>query len=146
MKEADFDFCDVYGNVCFENSMTDVALKENCNCPMECETIRYSSYHVSSPFNPEVLCSRQTGGLMEEFYRNKHPPHFVRNLLKFTGDNVTSDAYEICKRNIQYRAEVTFQLATDIMSVTVLSRRLSFFDKLSDFGNNKTSLLSFIIF
>ena len=49
-------------------------------------------------------------------------------------DNVTDDQSEICKRNIKYRAEVTFQLATHTIAVTVISRRLSFFDKLSGFG------------
>ena len=118
--------------------MSNDTLKENCNCPMECESISYSSYYVSSPFDAEELCSRQPNGLMEEFYKNKHPPQFVRNLKKFNGlhlgKNVTADEYDICKRRIQYRAEVTFQLATNTMSVTVVSRRLSFFDKLSGFG------------
>ena len=108
-------------------------MKDICSCPMECESISYSSYYVSSPFNPEELCSSQPDGLMEEFDNNRFPPQFVRNLKKFT-KNVTADEYEICKRNIKYRAEVTFQLATNTMSVTVISRRLSFFDKLSGFG------------
>ena len=75
---------------------------------------------------------------MEEYYENKYPPQFVRNLKKYKGlvseVNVTSDANEICLKNIQYKAEVTFQLATNTISVTVISRRLSFFDKLSGFG------------
>ena len=101
---------------------------------MECEFLSYSSYYVSSPFNAEELCPRQQDGLMEEFHENKYPPQFVRNLKMFTGDNVTADEYELCKKNIQYKAEVTFLLATNTMSVTVISRRLSFFDKLSGFG------------
>ena len=108
-------------------------MKKNCNCPIECEFVSYSSYYVSSPFDPEEMCSRQPDGLMEEFYENKHPPQFVRNLKKFTR-NVTSDEYEICKTNVHYVADITFQLATNTMCVTVISRRLSFFDKLSGFG------------
>ena len=81
---------------------------------MDCESIGYSSYYVSSPFNPEELCSRQPNGFMEEFYDDKYPPQFIRNLKKFkglvSGNNVTSDANEICLKNIQYKAEVTFQL------------------------------------
>ena len=114
--------------------MTNDTLKENCNCPMECESVSYSLYSVSSPFKPEKLCPRQPDGLMEEFYKNKFPTQFVRNLKKFTKKNVTSKEYEICEENIRYRAEVTFQLATNTISVTVISRRLSFFDKLSGFG------------
>ena len=136
MKDKDYDFCDVYGNVCFEKAMTDDTLKENCDCPMECEFISYSSYYVSSPFNPEELCSRQPDGLMEEFFQNKYPPQILRKLKHFVKDNETSDAYEICKKSILYRAEVTFQLTKNTISVTVISRRLSFFDKLSGFGKD----------
>ena len=123
--------------------MSEDTLKENCNCPMECEFISYSSYYVSSPFDPDELCSKQPGGLMENFYDNRHPPQFVRNLKKFT-KNVTSDEYEICKKNAKFRSEVTFQLATNTMSVTVISRRLSFFDKLSGFGKDFVLNLPFI--
>ena len=49
--------------------------------------------------------------------------------------NESSDEADICKRMLPYRAQVTFRLATDTVSVTVRSRRLSFFDKISGFGN-----------
>ena len=71
--------------------------------------------------------------MMKEYYLNKFPPQFIRKLQKYK-DNVTEDQSTICKRNINYRAEVTFQLATNEMPLTVISRRLSFFDKLSGFG------------
>ena len=71
--------------------------------------------------------------MMKEFYKHKFPPQFIRNLIMFK-DNISADESENCKKNIQYRAEVTFQLATNEMPVTVISRRLSFFDKLSGFG------------
>ena len=48
--------------------------------------------------------------------------------------NVSKDPIDYCKKNLKYRAEVIFRLATDSLSVTVMSRRLSFFDKMSAFG------------
>ena len=48
--------------------------------------------------------------------------------------NSSDDMADICKTSIQYKAEVIFRLATNTMTVTVSSRRLSFFDKLSGFG------------
>ena len=71
---------------------------------------------------------------MKEFYEHKFPPEFIRNLRKFK-DNVTSDQAEICKNYMKYRAKITFKLATDTIQVTVSSKRLSFFDQLSGFGN-----------
>ena len=77
--------------------------------------------------------------LMKEFYlnKNKSPPQFIRR-LKEIKENITSDEDAYCKRNIQYRAEVIFRLATDSVSLTVITKRLSFFDKLSAFGKNET--------
>ena len=49
--------------------------------------------------------------------------------------NDSSEEKDLCAKYLPYRAEVTFRLATDTVSVTVRSRRLSFFDKLSAFGN-----------
>ena len=70
---------------------------------------------------------------MKPFYENKFPPQFIRRLKQFK-DNSSSQEQDYCKKNIQYRAEVIFRMATDTMSVTVMSPRLSFFDKMSAFG------------
>ena len=72
--------------------------------------------------------------LMKEFYKNPFPSNFIRNLRMFN-KNETADEKAICKRNSQYRAKITFRLATDFETTTVKTRRLSFFDMLSGFGN-----------
>ena len=130
-------FCDIYGNVCFENSMKNASRMKNCKCPMECNAISYSFSLVSTPFNPQKMCPKNEGKtefLMKDFYLNKYPPRFVRRLIEFK-QNKSSDNDVNCRRNIQYRAEVIFTLATDSISVTVISRRLTFMDRLSAFGN-----------
>ena len=52
--------------------------------------------------------------------------------------NASADVTDVCTTNIQYRAEIIFKLATNNIQVTVTSRRLSFFDKLSAFGKKLT--------
>ena len=118
---------------------------------MECNTLQYSFHHVSSPFYPEELCPnydniRQLSPLkfkepfmMEPFYKNISPPPFVRSMMKVKY-NFSETAVENCKRNLQYRAEIIFRMATDSMPVTVMSRRLSFFDKMSAFGKHQISV------
>ena len=105
---------------------------------MECNSISYSFTLVSTPFDPEGMCPLQATKnnkfLMKEFYVNESPPIFVRNLIHFVDNSSVVSSKDLCMRNLQYRAEVIFRLATDTISVTVMSRRLSFFDKLSDFG------------
>ena len=131
--------CDIYGNICFEKHMKTTPPEWICDCPMECNTISYSFSIVSSTFDPEELCPNPKSKkapenfLMKPFYENKFPSPFVRRMMKYK-DNITFDDVADCKNNLAYRAEVKFKLVTDTMSVTVLSRRLSFFDKLSAFG------------
>ena len=72
--------------------------------------------------------------MMKQFYEHKFPPQFIRKLIEVK-DNVSSNATEYCKRNLEYRAEVIFRMATDSVTVTVMSSRLSFFDMMSSFGN-----------
>ena len=111
--------------------------EDECDCPLECDAISYSHYYVSTPFNMDEICPKKAfyinTFMMKEFYENPMPPRIIRSIKGFL-DNVTSDQYELCKINSQYRAKVIFRLATDTMTVTVTSRRLSFFDKLSSFG------------
>ena len=70
---------------------------------------------------------------MKNFYENQSPPRFVTRLLGLKENHVPYDG-EVCQKNIQFRAEVIFRVATNSFPVTVMSRRLSFFDKLSAFG------------
>ena len=128
----------MYGNLCFEDIMANYTLEQYCDCPMECDSISYSFSVVSIPFNEVGLCAatlKSPQPLMREFYGKPFPKVFIRKLQRFI-KNESDSTSEICKRNVQYRAEVLFKLATNNIAVTVTSKRLSFFDKLSGFGRN----------
>ena len=106
-----------------------------CDCPKECNTLSYSFSVTSTPLDPDELCTPDDSK-MGQFYYHKFPADFVRTQMKMKY-NVTNDATDYCKKNIEYRAELVFKMATDSMEVTVLSRRLSFFDKMSAFGRTE---------
>ena len=104
---------------------------------MECTSISYSLRVVSTKFEEKEMCGETSeNSVMKEFNAEGHkfPPQFIRKLIHLKNNSVSSDEVEFCKRNLKYRAEVIFRLATDSMSVTVISSRLSFFDKMSAFG------------
>ena len=130
-------FCDIYGNKCFDDSMDKPNVEDQCDCPTECNSVSYSFSTVSTPFDINKLCPSKSlnsdNFLMKPFYENKFPPQFIRKLIKIK-NNVSDDAQDYCKKNLQYRAELIFKMATDSVSVTVMSQRLSFFDKMSAFG------------
>ena len=110
-----------------------------CDCPVECNTISYSfSIKESKQLSTDLCPSPQNAGdfLMKPFYDNEFPPPFVKGLMKIKNPvNQDQDIQDDCKANLENRAEVIFKLATDTMAVTIMSRRLSFFDKMSAFGN-----------
>ena len=111
-------------------------MENNCDCPMECNSVTYSFSIISTPFTKEEMCLKETNQghyLMRQFYEHKFPHQFVRKLIEVK-NNVSSDAVDYCKKNLKYRAQVIFRMATDSVSVTVMSSRLSFFDKMSSFG------------
>ena len=116
--------------------MKNNSIEDKCHCPMECDYISYSFSVVSTPFNPEEMCPNnpRPQDPMREFYDYKSPPKFVGKLIQFR-KNISAQDADYCMRNIMYRAEVNFRLATNSLSVTIMSRRLSFFDKMSSFGN-----------
>ena len=107
---------------------------------MGCNELSYSFSFVSTPLDPDELCTQtEYGSLMWSFYQNKYPPQHVRTLLKIKS-NISDDAAEYCRKNLEYRAEVIFRMATDSMPVTIMSSRLSFFDKMSAFGECLTKI------
>ena len=123
--------------MCFEKSMKNTPTDWTCDCPVECNYISYSFSLVSTPFNPEELCPRDMVSedfLMKPFYQNR----VGRAMIKMK-NNITEIEY--CKQHLKYRAEVIFRLATDSIDVTVMSRRLSFFDKMSAFGGRTNYVL-----
>ena len=130
-------FCDIYGNKCIEDSINTVDIEKSCDCPIECTSISYSFTKVSTPFDGDEFCPPSIMGhgdfLMKPFYEDKEPPKFVRKLWKIKY-NVSDDDMGYCKDTLKYRAEVIFRLATDSIYVTVLNKRLSFFDMLSSLG------------
>ena len=116
--------------------MKNFTLEKNCDCPLDCDSITYSYSLVSSPLKEDELCAnkqRSPTPLMTDFYQKPFPKLFIRLLEKYA-KNISADPFEICSKYLKYRAVVIFKLATNEVSVTITSRRLSFFDKLSGFG------------
>ena len=142
-QNDNFIICDTYGNICFENVMKNRS-KNNCDvtkCPMDCNSISYSYSIVSTPFKETELCSK-TGkdSIFEEFYNNPFPPSFMTKARTYFY-NENSKPSDLCRKYLPYRAEVSFRLATDTVSVIVRTRRLSFFDKLSAFGKGNSTII-----
>ena len=128
--------CDIYGSLCFEKYMKNVTLEKECDCPLDCDSITYSYSLVSSRLYENEICTGNQNSptpLMKDFYRKPFPKLFIRRLQKFA-KNISADTFEICSKYLKYRAVVIFKIATNDVSVTITSRRLSFFDKLSGFG------------
>ena len=142
ITEQESNFCDAFGYICFEEMMENNTVV--CDCPMDCDSVQYSYSIVSTPMTEEKECP--TNGKdsdFEEFYKKPFPPKFVLRAREFMKKTNSSRVVDHCKQLLRYRAKVTFRLATDTVSVTVRSRRLSFFDKLSGFGKQILGIIFF---
>ena len=129
----------MYASLCFEESMNNFTLEKDCDCPLDCDSITYSYSLVSSRLKEDELCTANQDSptpLMKDFYKKPFPKLFIRRLEKYA-KNISADPFEYCNKYLKYRAVVIFKLATNDVSVTITSRRLSFFDKLSSFGKKK---------
>ena len=71
-----------------------------------------------------------------EYANEESETYKLQQTVKFKF-NISSDVEDYCKERLQHRAEITFKLASNSLSVTVMSRRLSFYDKLSAFGKKR---------
>ena len=123
----------MYGNICFEKSMKNVSIEDSCDCPMECNSISYSFSVTSTKFDESEMCGKRNN-FMDGFNEHKFPPQYIRELKFLKKLTLYPSSEYYCRKTLNYRAEVIFRLATDSMPVTVMSSRLSFFDKMSDFG------------
>ena len=135
-KELEYNLCDKYSSLCFEESMKNFTLEKECDCPVDCDSITYSYSLYSTPFNYDYFCSgslKNPTPLMKGFYKEPFPKIFIRK-LRMLVKNISDDTLENCKRYLKYRALVTFRLGTNDVAVTVKSKRLTFFDRLSAFG------------
>ena len=142
ITEQESNFCDAFGYICFEEMMENNTVV--CDCPMDCDSVQYSYSIVSTPMTGEKECP--TNGKdsdFEEFYKKPFPPKFVLRAREFMKKSNSSRVVDHCRQLLRYRAKVTFRLATDTVSVTVRSRRLSFFDKLSGFGKQILGIIFF---
>ena len=143
--EQDFLFCDIFGYMCVEETMKNVSSSQGCDCPMDCESVSYSYSIVSEPFIEEEQCPTKNNNgvsIFKEFYSTPFPRGFIRKARFYMGSMNSSDEDYLCKRLLPFRALVTFRLATDTVTVTTRTRRLSFFDKLSAFGRLSSEILS----
>ena len=147
LQDLKYDLCDMYASLCFEESMKNFILQKKCDCPLDCDSITYSYSLVSSRLKEDELCTANQNSptpLMTDFYERPFPKLFIRQIEKYA-KNISADPYEICSKYLKYKAVVTFQLATNDVSVTITSRRLSFFDKLSGFGKKMYNIYPSIL-
>ena len=111
--------------------MSDPAVLGTCDCPNDCESIRYT-YSVSSiPLDAEAVCrenvdlfgAAELAGL----------PTLMRNFERDTG-NLDVSMNAVCLRKVGELAFVKLQLAEETATKYKKELRVTLSDQISNFG------------
>ncbi len=125
--------CDIYGNYCFDNIMSQLDLMEGCNCEIDCNIVKFTvteerlriedarQYCQTLPTGSYLVEAKQT------VYRNPVPA-FIEMSQEIGRDQLCDHMF---KENI---AVISVNFGINTYTRTVMTPRMTFGDKLGSFG------------
>eukprot|EP00095_Tigriopus_kingsejongensis_P009175 maker-scaffold145_size311916-snap-gene-1.10 protein:Tk09175 transcript:maker-scaffold145_size311916-snap-gene-1.10-mRNA-1 annotation:"GE16304" len=123
--------CDFHGSTCFERIMANSEQTKDCDCPFDCDSIRYTYSVSSTAIDKDKICSADSN--------NFSPAELVLpSMLQRSYDqNANSSAInmnDICKANLKKVAMVKFQLSSKQVTRIKRDIRVTVADMISTFG------------
>lgn len=129
-----WELCDWMGRDCFRTMVKKTDLNEQCNCPLDCATTRYTYSYSSTIIDAEEIC---TNDEYKEFITSIHtgyPPKFIKRFEQITlGKDIGEDID--CINRTKSMAIVNFEIADQIITRIKKTQRMTFADFLSNIGN-----------
>ncbi len=125
---------------CLFKAMSEAEALENCECPADCNSNRYSYSVSSTVLDPDVICKHQ-----EEYFSAPEyvgVPMLMRNFETMAkGTDMGTD--QVCRRMVGRVAFVDFQLAGQIAMQFKNKLRVSFADQIANFGEGTCKSIAF---
>ena len=108
--------CDVFGFYCFKKVLRSPTIHFGCKCLDRCDGIFYSFYASAKELPKDQMCNIKTNmkvtDLMYSFYQENALPKKFLAWYNYIDHNETYKERDLCKKYLDYRAIVNFQLAT----------------------------------
>ena len=139
--------CDLYSVPCFDWAMSQRQRLKDCNCPVDCNAIKYSVVEKEIEINTDIQC----GGFTDAFGRRGlfHPKKsFMSNDLLFTYYQLSKNPKlnktwpipinyypDLCKQMLEENmAMIWVKFASNTYVKTVISKKVTFADQLGSLG------------
>ncbi len=134
--------CDSFGQDCFNWAMRQRQHLQNCNCPTDCNAIKYTVVEKEQELDSKLECSQNHLGSKLSVLKE----HNLRNELLYTFYKLTkngklnktvTDAYqELCERTMKENiAIVRVNFGSNSYVKTITDKRVTFADQLGSLGN-----------
>ena len=131
--------CDYMGAYCFEEVMAETEIIQNCDCPFDCDTTRYSYSVSSTKLDTDMICKKAISETFD-YYASPiyaRPAKFMRNYEQTENSEKDTGDDAICKENVRNIAVAQFQLAGQIVTQIKRDIRVTFADNVSNFGTGQ---------
>ena len=126
--------CDAFGNYCFSKEMKTLSSKSPCNCPNNCNAYTYAVTVSAAYLYPEIHCPNRAG-LFQDFQGSKGLPKLFFARYKNMVENQSFSRTDQCESNLQYRAIVNIQIASQLVTNITMDVRVNTSDTFSNLGN-----------
>ncbi len=155
--ESNWTICDTFGNSCFDEIMDQPHIDDDCNCPKDCNLVKFAVASKEMALDPELQCTQfmqegrklihTKGNLLDSdlLYGYYKFPHYIgmpeadKNASYSTKRAVFDVKFELCSRMLKENVVfVSVNFGTSTFVRTVMDKRVSFSDKLSSFGEFST--------
>ncbi len=135
--------CDFYGNVCFEEMMNENRMIENCDCPVDCNTVKFTINEKEVKIDPDDYCTMQDSRGLSLFVRSE----------KYTGSTLLYSYQMLQKKELSNETEynkiyhqcvqmmrenvalVSVNFGANTYMRTVMDKKFTFSDQLGSLGN-----------
>jgi hypothetical protein len=143
--------CDIYGNYCFNQILSQEQSEETCKCLPECNGIQFSHSEKEVPIDIDEYCkdghavgrlllkAKRDAGYNELIYRYYRVPEMLAMNETYEDPNMSLNRgkwYKLCKKMMQDIAVVSVRFESKKYVRSIMDKRVTFTDKLATFGKS----------
>lgn len=130
----DQKICDFEGSACFERAMADTEKARNCDCPLDCDSIRYAYSVSSTMLDKDKICKDSSKSTFSD--ASTALPTMLERIFNQLVDGADIEMEQICRENLDKIAMVQFQLTSKQVTRIKRDRRVTLADMISTFGKS----------
>lgn len=135
--------CDLFGNACFAQLISDVSFGERCDCPADCVAVSFTKFETNEALVVDDLCSDPNSWVykhLRNHKRNQEGYEYRASMFKVldhTYENKSALDRLDCEHFVKYDvAIVTFEIATSVYSEMVRDVATTVFATFGVLGGN----------